>query len=63
MEFSFNFFLVTPHFLHHNIYTNERDYLVTDWEQAHISVLSYGNSQEFEIVMKKQNERSYEETI
>lgn len=54
---------MTPHFLHNNIYTNERDYLVTDWEQAHISVLSYGNSQEFEIVVKKQNERSYEETI
>lgn len=44
------------HFQYYNIHANERDYLVSNWEQAHISRLNYGNSQEFEVV-KKQNDR------
>lgn len=34
----------------------KRDYLLTDWEQAHMSGFDYGNSQECGVV-KKQNDR------
>lgn len=44
------------HFQYYHIHANKRDYLVSNWEQAHISGLNYGNSQEFGVV-KKQNDR------
>lgn len=62
MEFSIDFFLGVSPFQYYNIYLNARDYLVTNWEQAHISGLVSGNSQQFGVV-KKRNERRQKETV
>lgn len=58
MEFSIVLwvFLAASHFQYYNIHANKRDYLVTNWEPAHISGLEYGKAQEFGVV-KKQNDR------